>query len=201
MALGMGTVASPSRAEPTTPEVAGPGEESLVSLEVSGALGPSLVFGATANPEYSPSLTRVGLFGEIGVAFRSHYFIDPTLGVGYALLASGEAQLGEGPWGTGGKLEQDLRAWTITPGISTEIWRFQPRLGLGIIIVQQTNTFLGRDNSVTQSAFASQFGLAFHILRDGPVRMDAEARLVLGSGVDITFVGLGVVARGNVVSW
>ena len=49
------------------------------SLELSGAFGPSYVFGEPANPEYTQQVTQVGAYGELGFAYRSSYFVDPFI--------------------------------------------------------------------------------------------------------------------------
>jgi hypothetical protein len=169
-------------------------------LVVSAALSPSYVFSRPANPVTEPSYHRLGVFGELGVAYRSSYFLDPFLSVGYAVLASGESQLPDGPWGEGGTLEQNLGAWTISPGVTADIWRFRPRLGIGLLIVDQSNRFQGRKNSVSQGNLSTQLGLGFNVFRRGPLQLDVETRVVIARGTEITFVTLGLVGSAEVLS-
>lgn len=169
------------------------------SLEGFVTLGPSVVLGEPANPAYSQSLTRVGGFGELGFAYRSSYFIDPFISGSYATLASGDSQLPHGPWGAGGTLEQHVGAWLITPGITADLWRLRLRFGLGVAIVVATNSFHSDASSSSQLVLANQFGLGFNVLDLHRFRLDAEARLITAAGADMTFVGLGVVARGDLV--
>lgn len=169
------------------------------SLEISGVVGPSLVFGEPANPEYTQSFSRVGAYGEIGVAYRSSYFVDPFLSVGYATLASGESVLPSGIWGQGGSLQQHLGAWVISPGITADIWRFRPRLGLGIAVIVQSFEFLGNKNSSTQLPLVTQLGLGFNALDGDRFRIDVEARAVLMPGADVTFATLDAVLRGDLL--
>jgi hypothetical protein len=167
------------------------------SFEVSAALGPSVVFGEPANPEYTQSFSRVGVFGELGIAYRSSYFVDPFLSVGYATLASGESVLPSGAWGQGGTLGQHLGAWVITPGITSDIWRFRPRLGLGVAVIVQRFEFLGSESSSTQLPIATELGLGFNALDYERLRLDFEARVVLATGADVTFTTLDAVLRGD----
>lgn len=173
----------------------------LSSIEVSGTVGPSVVFGDAANPEYSPSLRRVGVFGELGVAYRSSYFIDPFLAVGFAPLADGQAHLPSGPWGAGGMLDQTLDIWTIAPGLTTDIWRFRLRAALGLAVVVQRYRFPREDHSSTQVPLAHQLGLAFNVLDVRRFRLDLEARYVGAPGADITFLTLAAVMRGDVIEF
>jgi hypothetical protein len=157
------------------------------------------VFGDPANPGYTQSFSRIGVFGEAGLAYRSHYFIDPFLSVGYAVLASGKSKLPDGPWGAGGTLDQHLGAWVIAPGVTADLWRFRLRFGLGIAIVEQKNSFLGDTHSTSQLVLANQFGLGFNVLDIHRFRLDAETRLVRAAGADVTFLTLAVVARGDLL--
>jgi hypothetical protein len=174
---------------------------SVSSIEVSGTVGPSVVFGDAANPEYSPSLRRVGVFGELSVAYRSSYFVDPFLAVGYAPLADGEAHLPSGPWGAGGMLDQRLDIWTIAPGITADIWRFRLRAALGLAVVVTRYRFPGEDHSSTQVPLAHQLGLGFNVLDVRRFRLDLEARYVGAPGADVTFLTFAAVMRGDVIEF
>jgi len=165
------------------------------ALEVSAFVGPSVVFGAPANPDYSPSVERVGALVAGAVTYRSSYFIDPVLEVGYAWLARGTSELPSGPWGEGGTVEQRLGTWIISPGVSAEFWRLRARLGLGLGIVTQSDTFRGQTFSTSQLPVMSQLVIACKALDLAPVQIDVEGRAVLASGADISFIGLGVSAR------
>jgi len=167
------------------------------ALELTATLGPSIVFGEPANPQYAQSFNRLGAFGELGVAYRSNYFIDPYLAVGYAALASGESVLPAGPWGQGGTLDQHLGVWLITPGITTDIWRFRPRLGLGVAIIVQRFGYLGNETMSTQLPIATELGLGFNAYHDDWVRLDVEARVVLARGADVTFTTLTAALRAD----
>ncbi|MET0592638.1 MAG: hypothetical protein ABW133_08065 [Polyangiaceae bacterium] len=172
---------------------------SVSSVEVWGAVGPSVTFGEPANPEYSRSFRRVGYVGEIGVAYRSSYFVDPFLLVTYADLAQGEASLPSGKWGEGGTLEQHLGAIVIAPGITTDLWRIRLRYGLGVAVVMQSFRFAGEGTSSTQLPLANQFGLGFNVFQAEHLRLDAEAKLVVATGADVSFATLSVVARGDLI--
>jgi len=78
------------------------------------------------DPWWALPITVVIVLGSFIVystwaAFQNaHYFVDPYLSVSYANLAGGESQIPDGPWGTGGTIEQRLGAWIIAPGITSE---------------------------------------------------------------------------------
>jgi hypothetical protein len=170
------------------------------AVELSASLGPTVVFGEPANPAYTQSYGRVGVLASLAVAYRSPYFLDPLLEVGYAFLASGESLLPDGPWGAGGIVEQSLATWLISPGVSTEIWRIRARLGIGLAVVSQSNTFQGVDSSTTQLPIASQLVIGFKALDNHLIRLDAEARAVVAEGAGINFVSLGLTGRFDIVS-
>jgi len=194
-------VRPPSPDDAATGSKKNPAPSHVSSIEVSGTVGPSVVFGDAANPEYSPSLRRVGVFGELGVAYRSSYFIDPFLGVGYAPLASGEAHLPSGPWGAGGMLDQRLDMWTIAPGLTADVWRLRLRVALGLAVVVQRYRFPGEDHSSTQVPLAHQVGLGFNVIDVHRFRLDLEARYVGAPGADVTFLTFAAVMRGDVVEF
>jgi hypothetical protein len=169
------------------------------SLEIALAIGPTVVGGEAANPEFNPSLSRVGVFGELAVAYRSSYFIDPFLAVGYGALASGETHLPSGEWGAGGTLKQHLGAWTISPGFTIDIWRFRPRVGIGLAVVKQSFEFMGNSSSSSQLPLVTQLGLGF-VAHNGPrFRLDIEARAVIISGAEVNFGTLDLILRGDAV--
>jgi len=205
--LGAGVVLSLSaraaaEEAPAPSDVAG--EESgraPSALELSASLGPSVVFGEPANPAYTQSFDRVGVLAAFAVAYRSTYFLDPSLDVGYAALAEGESLLPDGPWGEGGLVEQQLATWVISPGVSTELWRFRVRLGIGLAVVSQTNTFRGDENSSTQLPISSQLVLGFKVLDNNLIRLDAEGRMVVIQGAAVNFASLGLSARFDVISF
>jgi hypothetical protein len=196
-------VAAPPQAPAPEPQkaAAAPGDtsETPSSLEISGSVGPTFVFQKAANPEYVESTNRLGLYGEFAVGYRSSYFIDPFLAVSYASLASGRAVLPSGPYGSGGTLDQHVGAWVIAPGITTDIWRFRLRFGIGIGVVVQDFKFNDQANSTTQTPFASQFGLGFNFLDQKRLRIDAEARYIALPGADLNFVTLAFVVRGDLL--
>lgn len=171
------------------------------SLELSAAVGPSLVFGEPANPEFSESVGRVGVELAAAIAYRSSYFVDPQLEVGYAWLAHGRSELPSGPWGDGGSLKQQLGAWVISPGVSADIWRFRPRIGIGLSIVSQSNEFGGQTHSSTQLSIVSQAGLGFLVFEANSLRIDADARIVGIPGAELTFMTLGIVGRWDAASF
>ena len=180
---------APLAAEPSVPS----------SLEVTAYVSPSLVFSDPAFPARTSSFSRVGFFGELGVSYRSSYFIDPFLSVGYATLATGDTSLPPGPYGSGGALEQHLSAWVVAPGITADIWRIRLRYGLGLAFVTQEFKHNGSSDSSTQTPLAHQFGLGMNLLDIERFRLDAEARVVTVPGADITFMTLGLVARGDLI--
>jgi hypothetical protein len=176
-----------------------PETRSTSALEVSASVGPSIVFGAPANPAYSPSVERVGVLLAGAVMYRSSYFIDPVLEVGYAWLARGTSELPSGPWGEGGTVDQRLGTWIVSPGVSAEYWRLRARLGLGFGIVTQSDTFRGQTSSTNQVPVMSQLVLACKAVDLANLRLDVEGRAVLASGADISFIGVGVGARFDVL--
>jgi hypothetical protein len=195
------TVAPSASAEPVDQPAAKKKElapqPKVSSLEISGVFGPSYVFGEPANPEYTQSVTQVGAYGELGFAYRSSYFVDPFISVGYASLASGQSRLPDGAWGEGGEIGQHLGAWVISPGITSDIWRFRPRFGLGLAVIVQSFEFQGETNSSTQLPVVAQLGLGFNTFDDGRFRLDLESRAILASGADVTFATFDVVLRGD----
>jgi hypothetical protein len=159
--------------------------------------GPTYVFGEAANPEYVQTFSQTGAYGELGVSYRSSYFVDPFLSVGYGTLASGQSRLPAGPWGAGGGISQHLGAWVISPGITSDIWRFRPRFGLGIAVIVQSFEFNGEENSSTQTPLVAQLGLGFNMWDDDRFRFDLESRYITASGADVTFVTFDAVLRGD----
>jgi hypothetical protein len=195
-------VAERSSAEPVDQPAAPKKKElahqpSVSSLELSGTFGPTYVFGEAANPEYVQSFSQTGAYGEFGVSYRSSYFVDPFISVGYGTLASGQSRLPAGPWGAGGGISQHLGAWVISPGITSDIWRFRPRFGLGLAIIVQSFEFNGDENSSTQTPLVAQLGLGFNMWDDDRFRLDLESRAIIASGADVTFVTFDVVLRGD----
>jgi hypothetical protein len=169
------------------------------SLEVAAYVSPSLTFGEPAFPERTSSFSRVGYFGELGIAYRSNYFVDPFFAVAYASLASGDTSVPPGPTGAGGVLEQHLTTVIVAPGITADIWRIRLRYGLGIAWLTQDFKLNGIENSSTQTPLAHQFGLGFNLLDVERFRLDVEARAIGIPGADIAFMTLGIVARGDLL--
>ncbi|HKO94266.1 MAG TPA: hypothetical protein VJU61_24100 [Polyangiaceae bacterium] len=191
-------------AEEATASVEAPATEAPrapSALELSASLGPSFVFSEPANPAYTQSYGRVGVLAALAVAYRSPYFLDPTLEVGYASLAKGESLLPDGPWGEGGLVEQRLATWVISPGVSAELWRFRARLGIGIEVVSQSYTFRGEESSSSQFPISSQLVLGFKVLDNELLRLDAEGRMVVAQGAAVNFASLGLAARFDVISF
>jgi len=160
-------------------------------------LAPSVTFGEPANPAYTDSFTRVGIYGEVGFAYRSSYFVDPFLSLGYGVLASGESTLPDGIWGTGGTLHQSLRAWVITPGITADIWRFRPRLGIGLTVLVQNFKFNGETTSSTQLPLSTEFGLGFNVMESEHLRVDIDTRAIVATGAEVSFMTFGFTGRGD----
>jgi hypothetical protein len=133
------------------------------------------------------------------VSYRSSYFIDPFIAVGYGSLASGDTSLPPGPYGGGGVLEQHLGVVTFTPGITADIWRIRLRYGIGLAFLTQEFKHNGSSDSSTQTPIAHQFGLGFNLLDVERFRLDAEARAIGVPGGDITFMTLGLMARGDLI--
>jgi hypothetical protein len=169
------------------------------SLEAFAFMGPSLVAGDPAMPDATESFRRVGIYGGLGVAFRSRYFLDPFLSVGYGTLASGDTALSDGAWGEGGTLSQRLDIWLISPGVTADLFRFRLRLGLGFAIVVQQYGFGGEETTTTQVPLAGQVGIGFNVLSNQRFRLDVESTFVHVAGADITFGVLGVTARGDLL--
>lgn len=171
------------------------------SLEGFAFVGMSVTQGEPANKSETTDFRRVGVYGELGVAYRSHYFIDPFLSVGYASLASGDTKLPDGPWGAGGTLHQSLDAWLISPGITSDIWRFRLRLGIGVALVRQRDTFQSEKNTGKQNPLAEQFGLGFNCYKTDRFRLDIDARYVNAAGAGVSFELFGITARGDLLTF
>jgi len=177
------------------------------SLEVWGALGPSVLFGQQALPEYAHDFRRVGGYFELGFAYRSSYFLDPFISLGYATLAAGNSNLpalAPGAY-TGdtyydaGTLDSHLGGWFISPGFTMDLWRFRVRAGLGLAILVQSHTFHGQDSSSTQLPLMNQLGVGFNALDLDRFRLDTELRVITAPGADLTFMTLDIIARGDLV--
>jgi hypothetical protein len=168
-------------------------------------VAPTVVEGEPANPQLTNSFRRVGIYGEAGVAYRSKYFLDPFISVGYGSLASGKTELPDAAYGgefhPGGTLHQHLGEWVISPGVTTDIWRFRLRFGIGIAIVKQSNRYQGDNHTATQMPLAWQAGLAFNVYKIPRFRLDADARFVQANGADVTFWALGITARGDLITY
>lgn len=187
-------------ADEVGPGQEGPAERSTPSsLEGFAFVGPSLAQGEPANDYATTSFRRVGIYGEAGVAFRSSYFLDPFLSVGYGTLASADTNLAAGEWGPAGTVHQHLGVWFISPGITTEIWRIRLRLGLGIALVKESSTYAGDQHTTTQTPLAGQVGLGFNCYSTNRFRLDVDARYVKAQGADVSFGLLGVTARGDLL--
>ena len=171
------------------------------SLEAFAIVGPTLISGDPAIPQATDSFRRVGVYGELGAAYRSAYFIDPFLSVGYGSLAAGETQLPDGAWGAAGTMSQHLGMWFVSPGITADLWRFRLRLGLGLAFVVQSNSFHDDDNSSTQLAMAAQAGVGFNLHASSRFRVDVETTLITAAGAGVTFGVLGITARGDLLQF
>ena len=164
--------------------------------------------GEPANPGLTNSFRRVGIYGEGGVAYRSKYFLDPFISLGYATLASGDTDLPDSdtivdgkPAYTAGTLHQHLGMWLISPGVTTDIWRFRLRFGIGLAIVKESNRFHGENNTATQLPLAWQVGLGYNFYNAHRFRLDAEARLVQAKGADVIFWTIGITGRGDLITF
>jgi hypothetical protein len=192
--------AAPATAPAPAPEPA--------SLELFGALAGTVVQGEPADPGLTHSFRRVGVYGEGGVAYRSKYFLDPFISLGYATLASGDTTLPDSdtlidgqPVYSGGTLHQHLGTWLLSPGVTTDLWRFRLRFGIGLAIVKQSFRFHGEQNTATQMPLAWQVGLGYNFYTVQRFRLDAEARFVQAKGADVTFWTIGIVGRGDLVTF
>jgi hypothetical protein len=83
--------------------------------------------------------------------------------------------------------------------VSAELWRLRARLGLGLGIVSQSDTFRGQTSSTTQLPVLSQLVIGCTVLDLAAFRLDVEGRAVVASGADISFIGIGVSARFDVL--
>jgi hypothetical protein len=184
--------------QPSTP-ASGPAWSS--SLEGFAFVAMSITQGEPANAYATTNFRRVGVYGEFGAAYRSHYFIDPFLSVGYASLASGDTKLAAGEWGAGGTLHQSLDTWLISPGITSDIWRFRLRLGIGVALIRQRDTFQSDKNTGKQTATAGQLGLGFNCYKTDRFRLDIDARYVKAAGADVSFGLFGITARGDLLTF
>ena len=200
-------VAESVSAAPAAPAPAAPAPEPA-SLELFGSLSLSIAHGEPANPGLTNSFRRVGACGDVGVAYRSKYFLDPFVSVGYGSLASGDTTLPDSdtlvdgqPVYTAGTLHQHLGMWLISPGVTTDLWRFRLRFGIGLGIVKESNRFHGEGNTATQLPLAWQAGLGFNCYQVSHFRLDAEARFIQAKGADVTFWTIGVTGRGDLVTF
>jgi hypothetical protein len=141
------------------------------------------------------------VYAEAGVAYRSKYFLDPFISAGYATLASGETTLPDGEYGPGGTLHQHLGVWLLSPGVTTDLWRFRLRFGIGLAVVKQSFRFQGEDTTSTQLPFAFEAGVGYNFYKLPRFRLDAEARFVQAKGADIAFWTLGLTGRGDLVTF
>jgi hypothetical protein len=160
-----------------------------------------LVGGEPAAPDATDSFRRVGIYAELGVAFRSRYFLDPFLSVGYGTLAAGDTELTDGAWGEGGTLSQRLDAWLLSPGVGAELLRLRLQVGLGLAIVVQRYGFRGDHTVTTQPSIAAQAGLGFNLYESRSFRLDVSSKLVHAAGAEVSFGVLGVTARGDFVTF
>ncbi|HEX2669585.1 MAG TPA: hypothetical protein VHM25_01875 [Polyangiaceae bacterium] len=188
--------AAPAETLPARPPAAEPS-----SLELFGTLAPTVTQGEPANPQLTNSFRRVGFYGEAGVAYRSKYFLDPFVSVGYGTLASGDTTLPDSKYGSGGTLHQHLGTWLLSPGVTTDIWRFRLRFGIGIAVVKQSFRFQGENNTATQLPLVWEAGLGFNFYKVPRFRLDAEARFVEAKGADVSFWMLGITGRGDVATF
>jgi len=171
------------------------------SLELFGTIAPTVTQGEPANPQLTNSFRRVGFYGEAGVAYRSKYFLDPFVSVGYGTLASGDTTLPDSKYGSGGTLHQHLGTWLLSPGVTSDIWRFRLRFGIGIAVVKQSFRFQGENNTATQLPLAWEAGLGFNFYKIPRFRLDAEARFVQAKGADVSFWMLGLTGRGDIATF
>jgi hypothetical protein len=171
------------------------------SLEISALVGMSITQGNPAYEAATTSFRRVGVYSELGVGYRSSYFIDPFISVGYGALASADTRLPDGEWGAAGTLHQSLGVWFISPGITSDIWRFRLRLGIGVAIVKETNTFHSDKNTASQNPIGGQIGLAFNCYESQRFRLDADARYIKAQGADVSFGLLALTARGDLITF
>lgn len=171
------------------------------SLELFGTIAPTVTQGEPANPQLTNSFRRVGFYAEGGVAYRSKYFLDPFLSFGYATLASGDTTLPDSKYGSGGTLHQHLGTWVLSPGVTSDIWRFRLRFGIGVAVVKQSFTFQGDNNTATQLPLVWEAGLGFNFYKVPRFRMDAEARFVEAKGADVSFWMLALTGRGDVATF
>lgn len=190
---------SASAAQPAPAEPAPRAEPP--SLELFGTLAPTVVQGEPANPQLTNSFRRVGVYGEAGVAYRSKYFLDPFISVGYATLASGDTTLPDNEYFSGGTLHQHLGAWLLSPGVTSDLWRFRLRFGIGLAIVKQSFRFHGESNTGTQLPLVWEGGVGFNFYQVPRFRMDAEARFVEAKGADVSFWMIGVTGRGDIATF
>jgi len=177
---------------------------------VFGALALTVVHGEPANPALTNSFRRVGAYGEGGVAYRSKYFLDPFISVGYATLATGDTTLPDSelirpetgePWYAGGTVHQHLGTWLISPGVTADIWRFRLRFGIGLAIVKESNRFHGENNTATQLPLAWQVGVAYNFYQVPRFRLDGDVRFIQAKGADVGFWTFGVTARGDAITF
>jgi len=171
------------------------------SLELFGSIAPTVTQGEPANPRLTNSFRRVGFYGEGGVAFRSKYFLDPFVSFGYGTLASGKTTLPANDIDNGGTLHQHLGAWVLSPGVTSDIWRFRLRFGIGLAVIKQAFQYNGESNTATQLPLVWEAGLGFNFYKIPRFRMDAEVRHVEAKGADVSFWMIALTGRGDVATF
>jgi hypothetical protein len=192
--------ASPDRSPGNARMTDGLGEQ-VQALEIEATLSPSVLFADAANPSYQRSYSNWGVAATGSFTYRARYFLSPSIEVGYARLARGDSALPDGPWGSGGTMEQQLSCWTISPGVHFPFWRFRLLAGIGLAIAEQENEFLGETNSVSQIGIYNRLGLSFDAVKTDRVRLAGVVQYGSSSGLKLSFLTFGVSFRGDIVQW
>jgi hypothetical protein len=171
------------------------------ALEIELHAAPTVLFSEPANPSTQDEFSRWGAQISGSFTFRARYFLNPTIRIGHAWLATGEATLPDSMFYTGGKMEQALSAWVISPGFALPFWRFRLTAGLGIAIADQQNTFNGDENSSSQTGLLSTVALSFDAVKTERMRFAIETVSSNSAGLKLHWLTLGVSLRGDIVQW
>jgi hypothetical protein len=201
VAAPQSAVVDPDRSPGNARMTDGRGKQ-LQALELELGVSPTILFSEPANPSTQDEFSRWGAQVMGSFTYRARYFISPTIRIGHVWLARGEATLPDSQfYGPGGKMEQSLSAWVISPGVTFPFWRFRLTGGLGLAIADQKNTFNGDENSSGQPGLISTLALSFDALKLDRARLAVEVLTGNSDGLKLHWLALGVSFRGDIVQW
>ena len=200
VAATQAAVTNPDRSPGNARMTDGTGKQ-VQAFELEATLAPSVLFGDAANPGYQTNYNRWGVAMTGVFTYRARYFLEPHLEFGYAWLANGDSNLPDGPWGAGGTMEQRLRCWTLSPGITFPFWRFRAIAGLGFAVAMQENEFLGETNSSSQVGLLQRLAFSFDAIKTERMRLAAQLEYQNSAGLKLQWFTFGVSLRGDILQW